>query len=76
MEDIKLKDLPVEMHKYIRTHTYINITDMELFRKKLLFTMPKTPLRDFCSSKDLEGSNHFPPLYNRFYGYKYRETKV
>ena len=45
LEDITLKDLLDEMHKYVKTHTYIKVKDINLFKKKLLYTMPKMPLR-------------------------------
>ena len=42
-------DLPPELDTYLRTHTYIDAQklplDVNTIRKRIRFTMPKTPLR-------------------------------
>ena len=74
LEDITMKDLPDEMHKYVKTHTYIEVKDIDLFRKKLLYTMPKTPLRVLHRERGINKKNKLPALYNRFY--QYNESSV
>ena len=50
---IPVKDLPDEMQKYVKTHTYIDATnlntrqDWELFRKKLRYVMPQNPIKNY-----------------------------
>ena len=40
-----MENLPDEMQKYVKTRTYIEVKNMELYRKKLLYAMPRVPLR-------------------------------
>ena len=68
LDDLQSKDLPNEMQKYIKTHTYIEAMDMELFRKKLLFSMPTIPLNNIQTERILEPRN-VPRLFHRFYKY-------
>ena len=82
LDDINVGDLPDEMQKYVKTYTYIdaiNINtrkDMELFRKKLLFTMPQVPIKDFDVDMNDEYNPNVPPLFNRMFRYHEHYTKV
>ena len=67
VDNLGLEDLPDEMHKFIRTRTYIEVYDKELFRKQLLRAMPKTPLQKI--QVGVTQANNVPALYNRFYTY-------
>ena len=79
VDDIQLDDLPIEMRSYTTTRTYIaavkmkNQKDLDLFRKKLLYSMPQTPLRNVpkAPAKQAGRNPNFPPLFNRIN--KYRE---
>ena len=44
-ESLDLDILPDEMQKYARKRTYIEADNLEVFRRKLLFAMPETPLK-------------------------------
>ena len=76
VDDIKTEDLPDEMQKYVKTHTYIDATklnndkEVELFRKKLLYVMPKKPIREFNIERDEDYNYNVPPLFNRTFKYK------
>ena len=78
VDDIQLDDLPEVMKIYTKTRTYIdavnikNEKDLDLFRKKLLYSMPQIPLRDVPkAAADSAGRNpNFPPLFNRINKYK------
>ena len=79
VDDIKVEDLPDAMRKFVETRTYIdavnikNQKDLDLFRKKLQYSMPQTPLKDVpLTDADPEEKNpNFPPQFNRIN--KYRE---
>ena len=83
LEDIDVKDLPDEMQKYVKTYTYIDATklnndkEIDLFKKKLLYVMPKKPIREFNIEKNKEdGYNYdFPPLFNRMFRYRDHMTR-
>ena len=77
LEDIDVNNLPDEMQKYVKTYTYIDGTklnyekDAELFRKKLLYVMPKKPIREFNIERNEEDYNYnVPPLFNRIFKYR------
>ena len=71
LDDLKMENLPDEMQKYVKTRTYIEVKNMELYRKKLLYAMPSVPLR---KCKEVSGNKTgIPALYNRFY--KYSDAK-
>ena len=76
LEDIKTEDLPEEIQKYVKTYTYIDATklnndkDLELFRKKLLYVMPKKPIREFIVERNDEYNDNVPPLFNRAFSYR------
>ena len=74
LDDLNLEDLPDEMHKYVKSHTYIEAKDMELFRKKLLFTMPRVPLKK-CRNVQATSLN-VPPLFHRLYKYNERRSNI
>ncbi len=44
-EDIPDSMIDEDLNKYMKMFTYAEVNDMKLFRKKLLFGMPKYPLR-------------------------------
>ena len=46
VDDVNVGDLPDEMQKYVKTRTYIDMKDMEMFRKKLLYAMPQKQSRN------------------------------
>ena len=77
VDDIKHKDLPEVMKNYVKTRTYIdavnieNKKDLDLFRKKLQYSMPQTPLNDVPKDEanPAERNENFPPLFNRFNRY-------
>ena len=76
LEDIKTEDLPDEMQKYVKTHTYIDATKLndekeaELFKKKLLYVMPKKPIREFNTERNGNYNYNVPPLFNRMFTYR------
>ena len=47
VDDVNVGDLPDEMQKYVKTRTYIDAKDMEMLRKKLLYSMPQKPIKDY-----------------------------
>ena len=69
VDDINIGDLPDDMQKYAKTRTYLEVKDMELFRKKLLYTMPQTPIKDFDVDVNDEYNPDVPPLFNRMFKY-------
>ena len=52
VDDTKVDDLPKVMKSFVKTRTYIDATDinnqkdLDLFRKKLQYSMPQTPLNN------------------------------
>ena len=76
LEDIKTEDLPDEMQRYVKTYTYIDATklnnekDLELFRKKLLYVLPKKPIREFNIDRTDDYNYDVPPLFNRMFTYR------
>ena len=78
VDDIQLDDLFEEMRSYATTRTYIdavkmkNKKDLDLFRKKLLYSMPQTPLRDVPKAPPNQAGRNpnFPPLFNRINRYR------
>ena len=81
VDDIPVKDLPDEMQKYVKTYTYIDATklnndkDIELFRKKLLYVMPKKPIREFNIERNDDYNYNVPPLFNRMFRYRDHMTR-
>ena len=73
VDDVNVGDLPDEMQKYVKTRTYIDVKDMEMFRKKLLYTMPQKPIKDLKTEPNDEYNPNVPPLFNRMF--KYREHR-
>ena len=77
VDDIHLDDLPEEMRSYATTRTYIDAVemksqkDLDLFRKKVLYSMPQTSLKDVPKAPaNQAGRNpNFPPLFNRINNY-------
>ena len=76
--DLEVDDIPDAMKKYIQTRTYSdavnmkNQKDLDIFRKKLQYSMPQTALRDVPKTAvDQEGANpNFPPQFNRLNRYR------
>ena len=76
VDDINTGDLPQEMRKYVKTHTYLEVKDMEMFRKKLLYAMPHPPLKEFNIER---GDDYNPlvwPLFNRVLTYRERMNQL
>ena len=75
VDDIPVKDLPDEMQKYVKTHTYIDATklntrqDWELFRQKLRYVMPQNPIKNYVVDMNDEYNLDVPPLFNRMFSY-------
>ena len=49
--------------------TYLEVKDMELFGKKLMYTMPQTPIKNFDVDVNDEYNPDVPPLFNRMFKY-------
>ena len=75
VDDIDADDLPDEMRKYVKTRTYLDIKDRDLFRKKLLYAMPHPPIKEFNIERDNAYSHLVPPLFNRVHTYRNRNKK-
>ena len=82
LEDIDVNDLPDEMQKYVKTYTYIDATKLytliktiELFRKKLLYVMPKKPIGEFNIERNEDYNYNVPPLFNRMFKYRDHMTR-
>ena len=76
VDDINTGDLPEEMRKYVKTHTYLEVKDRELFRKKLLYAMPHPPLKEFNIERDDDYNPLVPPLFNRVFTYRERMNQL
>ena len=67
VDDINVGDLPDEMQKYVKTYTYIDATQLnkdknkELFKKKLVYVMPTTPIQNI----NIECNEEYNPLFHR-----------
>ena len=72
-ESLDLDILPEEMQKYARMRTYIETDNLDNFRRKLLFALPKTPLKMIQP----EGNNNdeIPPLFRRLHTYMGRQEE-
>ena len=76
VDDILVNDLPDEMQKYVKTHTYIDATklnndkEVDLFNKKLLYVIPKKPIREFNTERNDDYNYNVPPLFNRIFRYR------
>ena len=76
VDDIKTEDLPEKMQKYVKTYTYIDGTklnndkEVDLFRKKLLYVMPKKPIGEFNTERNDDYNYNVPPLFNREFKYR------
>ena len=52
MEDITNEELDQTLELYIKAYHYIKVTnDMELLRKKLVYAMPRKPLRELLAAE-------------------------
>ena len=75
LEDINVNDLPDEMQKYVKTHTYIDATklntrqDWELFRKKVRYAMPQNLIKNYVVDMGNEYNPDVPPVFNRMFTY-------
>ena len=76
-DNVQPGELPDGMDKYIKTRTYIDATDlrsddnMQLFKKKLLFTMPRTPIVKLKGGpRSSAGADFRPPLFLRMFTYE------
>ena len=67
VDDIQVDDLPKVMKAFVKTRTYIDATDinlqkdLDLFKKKLQYAMPQTPLRDIPPRVDGDGPEERNP---------------
>ena len=75
VDDINTGDLPEEMRKHVKTHTYLEVKDMELFRKKLLFAMPHPSIKELNIERD-DDYNPLVPLFNRVFTYRERMNQL
>ncbi len=64
-ENLDLEILPDEMQKYARMRTYIETDNLEIFRRKLLFAMPETPLK--ILKPEGHNNDEIPPLFRRLH---------
>ena len=71
VDDVNVGDLPDVMQKYVKTRTYIDVKDIEMFRKKLLYSMPQKPIKHYDTEQNDDFNPDVPPLFNRMF--KYRE---
>ena len=75
LENIPVNDLPDEMQKYVKTYTYIDATklnngkEVDLFKKRLLYVMPKKPIQEFNIERN-DYNYNVPPLFNREFKYR------
>ena len=77
VDDINVGKRPDEMQKYVKTRTYIEVKDLELFREKLLYTMPQVPIKDFDIEVNDEYNPDVPLLFNRMFQYtEIREARL
>ena len=84
VEDIQVDDFPDAMRKYVKTRTYIdavnirNQKDLDLFRKKLQYSMPQMPLKDVPKddANPAERNENFPPMFNRQNRYREYNRRV
>ena len=86
IEDNIPDNLPPQIQAHIKAKMYIDARklkeakDIDLFQKRLLFVMPKVPLKKFSKHNVTQELNindwrsKLPPLYNRVY--KYNEWKA
>ena len=52
LEDVSSDDLDPDLQLYIKTYTYIKITnDMNIFRKRLIYSLPRKSLKEHLKSK-------------------------
>ena len=74
VDDIKVDDLPKVMKNFIKIRTYIDATniknekDLDLFKKKLHYSMSQIPLRDIPPADDDGPEERNPnnlPMVNR-----------
>ena len=78
VDDIQVEELPDVMQAFVKTRTYIdavnlkNQKDLDLFRKKLQYSMPQTALKDVPKPHaDAAVRNpNFPPQFNRLNNYR------
>ena len=81
LKDIDVKDLQDEMQKYVKTYTYIDATklnddkEVDLFKKKLLYVMPKKPIREFNVERNDDYNYNVPPPFNRMFKYRDHVTR-
>ena len=69
VDDVNSCDLPDEMQKYVKTRTYIDVKDMDMFRKKLLYAMPQKPIKEYKIDSTDQYNPNVPPLFNRMFKY-------
>ena len=75
-DNVQPGELPDGMSKHIKTRTYIDVTDlgsnddMQLFKKKLLFSMPRTPILKLKSDSTALVGPDVRPLFHRMFTYE------
>ena len=55
MDDVQLKELPVDLQAYIRVNGYINFSnyDQQSLRKRIRFMMPNLPFMEILKQKEI-----------------------
>ena len=59
LEDIQLNELPRDLQTYLRTYTYIDVSDYDTdtLRKKIRFAMPNTPFKVLLEKRKAKNDN-------------------
>ena len=76
LEDINVNDLPDETHTYIDATKLNNDKEVDLFKKKLLYAMPKKPISEFNIERSDDCNHNVPPLFNRMFKYRNFMTRL
>ena len=74
VDDVNVGALPDEMQNYVKTRTYIDPKDMDMFRKKLLYATPQTPNKVYEIKQVDDYNPDVPPLLKIMF--KYREQTL
>ena len=77
LEDISCDDLDPDLQLYIKTYTYIKYSsdsesDDNLFKKKLIYAMPRKPLNDYVGERVGQGKSGLPKCQVEHLGDKMR----
>ena len=77
LEDITTEDLDPDLQLYIKTYTYIKYTsdsdaDSNLFKKKLIYAMPRKPLNEYVAERAALDKSELPKCQVEHLGDKMR----